>query len=196
MDSGPVLAQRRVPIGPLDTTGRLTTSFAELGAGLLAETLPRWLADEIDPQPQDDSRATVTRLIRKEDGAIDWHLPAVEIWRRVRAYTPWPGAATTLDGEKLHVWRAWPIDGNTDKSPGTVIAPYGKYLPVFDILVDPKPGDRRFRPFPPEASGSAFLVQTGDGLLAVLELQRAGRKSLSSAEFLRGRPGIIGRRLA
>lgn len=195
MDSGPVLAQHRVPIGAFETTGTLTTSLAELGAGLLAETLPRWLTGEIDPQPQDESQATVTRLIRKQDGAIDWHLSAVEIWRRVRAYNPWPGAVTTLDGETLNVRRAWPIEDNTDKLAGTIITPAGKNLPIFNTLVDPKPGDRRFRLLPPEATGSAFLVQTGDGLLAVLELQRAGRRALSSAEFARGRPGIIGRRL-
>jgi methionyl-tRNA formyltransferase len=175
MDSGPVLAQRRVPIGPLDTTGTLTTSLAELGAALLAETLPRWLAGEIDPQPQDDSQATVTRLISKEDGAIDWALPAVEIWRRVRAYTPWPGAATALAGEPLLIRRAWPVDAAPAKPPGTVVA-----LPPS---------------VPPEARAAAFAVQTGDGLLAVLELQRAGRRALSSGEFARGVAGLIGQRL-
>ena len=175
MDSGPVLAHRRVPIGPLDTTGTLTSSLAELGAGLLAETLPRWLAGEIDPQPQDDSRATVTHLIRKEDGEIDWTLSAVEIWRRVRAYTPWPGAATALAGEPLLIRQAWPLVGSSGEPPGTVVA------------LDPN--------VPPEARAAAFAVQTGDGLLAVLELQRAGRRALSSADFARGVPGIIGQRL-
>ena len=175
MDSGPVLAQRRVPIGPVDTTGTLTTSLADLGANLLTETLPRWLAGEIDTQPQDNSRATVTRLIRKQDGAIDWHLSAIEIWRRVRAYTPWPDAATRLTGETLLIRQAWPVDGASGEPPGTVVA-----LPPN---------------VPPEARAAAFAVQTGDGLLAVLELQRAGRRSLYSADFARGMPGIIGQRL-
>jgi methionyl-tRNA formyltransferase len=173
MDSGPVLAQRRVPIGPLDTTGTLTTSLAELGAGLLAETLPRWLAGEIDPQPQDDSRATVTRLVRKEDGAIDWTLPAIEIWRRVRAYNPWPGAATALDGETLQLWRARPLDDTSGGSPGTIVV----------------------GPGPVSSSDAPFSVQAGDWLLAVQELQPAGRRRMSASEFLRGRPGIIGRQL-
>ncbi len=172
MDSGPVLAERRVPIGPLDTTGTLTDSLAELGARLLAETLPRWLADEIHPKPQDDSRATVTRLIRKGDGGIDWNLSAVEIWRRVRAYTPWPGAATRVTGEPLMIRQAWPLVGSSGEPPGTVVA-----LPPN---------------VPPEARAAAFAVQTGDGLLGVLELQRAGRRALSSAEFARGMPSIIG----
>jgi methionyl-tRNA formyltransferase len=171
MDSGPILAQRRVPIAPDDTTGTLNATLAVLGAELLAETLPRWLRGEIEPQPQDDSLATVTRLIRKEDGAIDWSLSAREIWLRVRAYNPWPGAFSTLDGEVLHIWRARPVDGTTGEQSGTVVA----------------------GPFPPE--GVAFAVQTGDGLLAVLEAQRAGRRALPAAEFLRGMPGLIGRRL-
>jgi methionyl-tRNA formyltransferase len=175
MDSGPVLAQVRAPIYPLDTTGTLTASLAELGADLLAETLPRWLSGEITPQPQDDSRATVTHLIRKEDGAIDWTLPAVEIWRHVRAYTPWPGAATALAGEPLLIRQAWPLAGMSGELLGTVVA---------------MPSNA-----PPEAQAAAFAVQTGDGLLAVLEVQRAGRRALSSADFARGIPGIIGRQL-
>ena len=175
MDSGPLLAQRRVPIGPLDTTGTLNTSLAEIGADLLSETLPRWLAGEIDPQSQDNSRATITRLIRKKDGAIDWHLSAVEIWHRVRAYTPWPGAATRLTGETLLIRQAWPVDAASGRPPGTVVA-----LP---------------QNVPPAARAAAFAVQTGDGLLAVLELQRAGRRTLYSADFARGMTGIIGQHL-
>jgi methionyl-tRNA formyltransferase len=175
MDTGPMLAERRVPISPLDTTGTLTASLAELGAILLAETLPRWLAGEIEPQPQDESRATVTRLIRKEDGVIDWALPAVEIWRRVRAYTPWPAASTALAIEPLLISGAWPVDAASGEPPGNVVA-----LPPNA---------------PPEAQAAAFAVQTGDGFLAVLQLQRAGRRALSSAEFARGIPGIIGQRL-
>jgi methionyl-tRNA formyltransferase len=175
MDSGPLLAQRPVPIGQLDTTGTLATSLAELGAGLLAETLPRWLVGQIDPQPQDDSRATVTRLIRKEDGAIDWHLSAVEIWRRVRAYAPWPGAATALASESLLIRQTWPLSGSSGQPPGTIV--------ILPLNV------------PPEARAAAFAVQTGNGLLAVLDLQRAGRRALSSAEFARGVPAIVGQQL-
>jgi methionyl-tRNA formyltransferase len=171
MDSGPILAQRRVAIDPEDTTGTLTASLAELGAELLADTLRRWLAGEIEPQPQDSSEATVTNLVRKEDGVIDWSLPAIQIWRRVRAYNPWPGAATTMGGETLHIWRASPAEGETGEAPGTLI------MPPADLL------------------DAAIAVQTGDGLLIVRELQRAGRKTLSAADFRRGMPQLIGRRL-
>lgn len=175
MDSGPILSQQRVPISPDDTTGTLTESLAALGASLLAETLPRWVAGEIDPQPQDASRASVTRLTRKEDAAIDWSLPAIEVWRRVRAYNPWPGAHTALNGELLHIWRSWPVGAASRETPGTVVAPPAN--------------------LPEPARDAAFGVQTGDGLLTVLEMQRAGRRALSSADFLRGFPGLIGRQL-
>ena len=174
MDSGPILSQTRVPISPTDTTGSITESLAEIGADLLVQTLPGWLSDIIDPRPQNESLATVTRLVAKTDGAIDWNLPATDIWRRVRAYNPWPGAFTTLDGETIHIWASWPLpDAAGTQPPGTVV-------PMTPVLS--------------EAPAAAFAVQTGGGLLGVIEAQRAGRKRLGAAEFLRGMPDLIGRK--
>jgi len=178
MDSGPVLAQRSLPIEDWDTAGTLTEKLTPLAADLLAETLSRWLQDEIDPQPQDHSLATKSPLLKKEHGAIDWSLPAVRIWRQVRAYSPWPGAYTTLDGELLHIWEAWPLPGG-GASPGTVVA----------LREEQQAG------LPPQADRGAFGVQTGDGVLAVLSVQRQGRRRLAAAEFLRGTRDFIGRRL-
>lgn len=180
MDSGPLLAQNEAPVQESDTTGSLGERLAEVGAGLLAETLPRWLAGEIEPQPQDGSRATTCPLIRKQDGALDWGLPATEIWRRVRAYNPWPGAYTTLDGELLHIWQARPLHVDSYARPGTALdldEAWLNELPVEAI------------------NQAAFAVQTGRGVLVPLEVQRAGRRALSAAEFLRGMPGLIGQRL-
>lgn len=165
MDTGPVLARRTEPILAEDTTGTLSERLARTGADLLGETLPRWLAGEVQPEPQDDRLASVTRLIRKEDGRIDWTTPAADVARRVRAYNPWPGAHTTLDDERVTIWLARPLAGASDAPPGTIVP----------------------------APGVVLAVQTGDGLLEVLELQRAGRKSLSAAEFLRGAPDLIGK---
>jgi len=176
MDSGPILAQRRHPIDPEDTAGSLSEKLAVMGADLLAETLPRWLRGEIEPRPQDESLATKTSLLRKEDGEIDWTRPAVEIWRQVRACNPWPGAYTTVAGELLHIWRAWPLAGLAGGEPGTVV-----------LLT------REQRAAVPSAP--PFAVQTGDGLLAVREAQRAGRRALPADEFLRGMPGLAGMRL-
>ena len=180
MDSGPLLAQKEAPVQESETAGSLGERLAEVGAGLLAETLPRWLAGEIEPRPQDDSRATTCPLIRKEDGALDWSLPSTDTWRRVRAYNPWPGAYTMLDGELLHIWQARPLEANSSARPGTVLElgePWMNDLPVEAI------------------NQAAFAVQTGRGVLVPLEVQRAGRRALSAAEFLRGVPGLIGQRL-
>jgi methionyl-tRNA formyltransferase len=176
MDSGPILAQRVHPIDPEDTTGTLSDKLAVFGAGLLAETLPRWLSGDITPQPQDATLATTTSLLRKEDGAIDWSRTAMEIWRQVRACSPWPSAFTHLDGEPLHIWRAWPLDAPPTGEPGAVVAL--------------SPARRSVVPDAPP-----IAVQTGDGLLAVREAQRPGRRTLPAAEFLRGMPNLIGRRL-
>jgi methionyl-tRNA formyltransferase len=178
MDSGPVLAQRRIPIQDSDTTGTLMAGLAEVAAGLLAETLPRWLRGDIQPQPQDDSQVTKAPLLKKEHGVIDWSLPAAEIWRRVRAYNPWPGAYTTVEGALLHVWEAWPLaDG--DRPPGTVT----------ELTPEQRAG------LPGGTGTEAFGVTTGDGILAVLVAQREGRRALPAGEFLRGMRGFVGHRL-
>ena len=179
MDSGPILAQRRLRIELSDTTDSLSQKLAGVAAELLAETLPRWLKDEIAAQPQEAALATRCPLLRKEDGEIDWTRPALHIWRQVRAYNPWPGAQTHVDGQPLQIWQAWPLQGDSGSSPGTVVAL--------------RPEQRT--QLPPDVGPEALAVQTGDGLLALLSLQRAGRKALSAGEFLRGMPGIVGRRL-
>ncbi len=180
LDSGPILRQRSLPISPWDSGGSLGEKLSLLAADLLAETLPLWLAGQIEPRPQDEAQASYTPLIQKEDGAIDWTRPAVEVWRQVRAFNPWPGAATMLDGETLHIWEAWPLpaEGGTGE-PGTV-------LPL-------SPAERE--KLPPEAQQEALAVQTGEGLLVALRLQRAGRRALPAAEFIRGLRDLFGRRL-
>ena len=179
LDTGPILAQEHAPIAPTDTTGALTEKLSLLGADLLVRTLPHWLAGEIQAAPQDASQATACRLMRKEDGAIDWTLPALEIWRSVRAYNPWPSAHTTLAGELLHIWQASPLDSPAGPPPGTVVA----------LTPDQRAA------LPEFAAEAAFAAQTGEGLLAIARVQRAGRRALSAAEFLRGLPNLIGSRL-
>jgi methionyl-tRNA formyltransferase len=179
MDSGPVLAQERHPVTATDTAGTLSSELSEVGAELLAGTLPRWLAGDLTPRPQEDRQATVTKLLKKDDGRIDWSLPAPQIWRHVRAYNPWPGAWTHLGGDLLHIWQAWPLNQDTSGAPGTI-----SLLSPEDI-----PG------LPSEASAAGFKVQTGDGVLVPTEVQRQGRKRLQAADFLRGVPDLAGKRL-
>jgi methionyl-tRNA formyltransferase len=173
MDTGPILAQTPAPITDHDTTATLTVSLAELGAAHLTGTLPRWLAGEITPIPQDGTVATVCRPLTSDDGVIDWSMPAVDIWRRVRAYDPWPGARSSAGGESIRIWSVVPLPASEEGLvPGTIVPMPAAAADIY-----------------PEA---AFAVQTGDRLLAVLSAQRAGRKRLSSRELLRGMPGLIG----
>ncbi len=120
MDTGPTLTTAETAIQPGDTTETLSGRLATLGAGLLRETLPRWVAGELQPRPQPEEGVTYTRLIQKEDGLIDWGRPAAEIERAVRAYQPWPGAFTLWRGEPLRVIKASQVAGQGE--PGQVVA--------------------------------------------------------------------------
>ena len=175
LDEGPILSQRRIAIDPRDTTGALTERLAREGAHLLMETLPAYVDGSLQPRPQDASLASYVSTVKKEDGLIDWTLPAVQVWRRVRAYNPWPGAFTHLDGSVLRIHEAWPLAGESGEPSGTVVA-----LPA--SVEEP-------------ARDAGFAVQTGDGLLAVLRVQKEGRRAISATEFLRGERGLLGRRL-
>ena len=163
VDSGPVLAQRRLEIAPQDTTGTLTAKLSQAGADLLMETLPRWLSRSIAPQPQREEDATCTQLISKADGEIDWKLPAYQIWRRVRAYNPWPGCYTTWRGKRLRINDALPMPGDRGE-PGRVV---------------------------PLDEGEA-AVQTGEGILMLLSVQMEGKKQMCADEFLRGQRDFTG----
>jgi methionyl-tRNA formyltransferase len=180
LDAGPVLAQRRVPISPQDTAGTLTDRLAEEGADLLIEVLPAWLAGSLVPAPQDSSKATYAPMLHKEDGRIDWRLPADEIWRRVRAFTPWPGAFTYLDGQPLRLLETWPI-------PGAVSLAEGDRLAAGTIVQCPSGAEVPAEP--------GFAVVTGRGLLAIVRVQLAGRRALTAGEFLRGQRELMGKRL-
>ena len=164
MDTGPILSQATCSISPQDTRRSLSARLAQLGANLMMDTLPRWLAAEIEPQPQDHSQATYCRIIAKEDGLIDWSQSAVEIWRRSRAYHPWPGAYTFWRGKLLKVLRAealpqWSGEGE----PGQVMA-----------------------------LDEGLAVVTGEGALLLSEVQLAGKRALSAEDFARGQRDFVG----
>ena len=175
MDTGPILARRRLPLSGRETTASLTAELAEQGAALLVETAPRWVRGEIEPQPQDEALATVSRLFTREDGAIDWSRSAVELARQVRALNPWPRAYTFHDGRRLLLLDALPL------TPEEVPVAAGSQ-PVA-------------RSQPGTVVGSAaddLLVATADGWLRVREVQPEGRRPVSGAAFLRGTPGLVG----
>jgi methionyl-tRNA formyltransferase len=176
LDTGPMLTRRATPISDFDTAGTVTDRLAQIGADLLSETVPAWLREEITPEPQDDALATHAPRVEKDAGRLDWKLTAMELWRRVRAFHPWPGAFTTLHGGLLRLHEAWPLSGSGGAEPGTV-------LPLPAGAAEAVPAER---PRP------AFAVQTGDGLLVPLKLQRAGKRPLFAEEFARGERGLIG----
>lgn len=122
MDTGPVLAQAEQMIRKGDTTASLSERLSSQGAKLLVETLPRWLAGEIAPIAQDQlpGEVSLCRLIKKEDGQIDWSQSAAFIERMTRAYAPWPSAYTTWRSEPFKILQATVIQG--EASPGHVVA--------------------------------------------------------------------------
>ncbi len=166
MDTGPVLARAQVPVSAQDTTGSLTAKLSLIAARLLLDVLPRWLRGEIAPQPQDGNEATYSSVLSKKSGEIDWHLSAVDIGRRVRAFQPWPECYTVWQGRQLKIIEAAPLPGEKTLEAGQVVAL--------------------------DRGGAAFGVNTGDGVLGVLRVQLEGKRAMSSAEFLRGQRQFIG----
>lgn len=120
VDAGPILAQVAEPIRDDDTGGALLARLGELGADLLVEALPRWLAGKLAPRRQDGRRATYSRTLSRDDGRADWSLPAVELWRRCRAFQPWPGFFTTWRGRTLKLTRVEPLASRRGNAPGAV----------------------------------------------------------------------------
>lgn len=170
MDTGAIIAQRAIPIGPHATAASLTERLAHLGAGLVVEALPGWLRGEVTPRPQDEALATDAPPLTKALGAVDWAHPAEAIDRQVRAYTPWPGAYTHWRGQPLRLLAVEPYPDAAvsaalppDAAPGTVV---------------------------PADDGAA--VVTGRGLLLLKEVQAAGKRPMRAAEFIRGQRGFLG----
>jgi methionyl-tRNA formyltransferase len=164
VDTGPVLVQAQASINGWDTTTTLTEKLSRIGAQLLIEVLPRWIQGKLVPQKQDNTQATYTHMIDKEAGAIDWHQPATDLWRQVRAYQPWPGSYTRWQGKQLKIIEALPLEGQADV-PGRVILLAGEV---------------------------AFGVETGSGRLGILRVQMEGKRIMTGGEFLRGQRQLIG----
>jgi methionyl-tRNA formyltransferase len=122
MDTGPLLMQEEVAILPEDNAETLSARLADLGARLMERTLRGLEAGTLRPVPQDGSRATVCKLLEKEEGALDWREPAAVIHNKVRAYAPWPGTFTTLHGKRLKVLEGRPFpEAEADAPPGTIL---------------------------------------------------------------------------
>lgn len=165
LDTGDMLVKETVPILPQDTAVSLHDRLSELGGAMLTRYLPALLGQSLTPTPQDDSASTYAPMISKEDGRLDWSHTAVSLDRRLRAMTPWPGAFTFWGDAllKIHTAVVYPIPNQPDTKPGTVWT-----------------------------DNDHILVQTGDGSLALGQIQLAGKKAVSATDFINGRPDFIG----
>lgn len=171
IDTGPMLLKKSISISDEDTTGSLTAKLAELGAEALIEALPLWIQGKLVPQAQDESLASYTSMLRKEDGAINWNISAKAIERQVRAYTPWPGAYTHWRGKLLKIIAAGVLEQPSEENEQT------------------QPGAVSGRT---EQGQKMLAIASGAGTLLVERIQLEGKKAMRADEFLRGYGMIVG----
>jgi methionyl-tRNA formyltransferase len=167
LDTGPMLAARRVDIGARDTAKTLHDRLARLGAELIGETLNALDQGGIREVPQPSEGVTYAEKINKAEARIDWRRDAAQVSRQVRAFYPWPIAETRLNGAQLRIWDAQVCDppAHPDAAAGTATAAPGTVLAAAEDGID---------------------VACGRGVLRILRLQLAGRKSLGAREFIQG----------
>ncbi len=163
LDTGPILRQRSIQSTGMETTGSLTKSLAELGAELLIPALEDWMNGRLQPQFQDESRATYSPLMKKEDGLVCWDQDAETICRHIRAMQPWPGAATMWHDRQLKVLRARSTRDSRSEVPGSVVR-----------------------------HQSDLAVVAGSGIVILEEVQLAGKRALAAADFVHGNSAIVG----
>jgi methionyl-tRNA formyltransferase len=168
MDTGAMLLQEAISITPDDTADTLSPRLAALGSRLLVETIARLKAGTLAPQPQDVSQVTFAPLLKKEDGVIDWALPATALANRIRGLSPWPGAYTTVPGgDRWTIWRARALPELVTQPPGMIVS----------------------------VTHETIHVATGAGVLAVMELQPTNSRRMAVSQYLTGHPIAAGLQL-
>ncbi len=167
LDTGPVYMTESIPVDAGETAGTLHDKLAKLGAHAIVAALSGIASGTLQPKAQAAAGATYAHKITREQARIDWTRPAAEIERAVRAFDPFPGAFSQLDQHVVKLWKAELAEGPTGQ-PGTVST----------------------------VSAAGIVVNCGDGVLRLTELQRSGGKRLPAAEFLRGFPIAAGQRFA
>jgi methionyl-tRNA formyltransferase len=164
MDTGDMLLQHELEIGPAQTAPELARRLSEAGAPLMVDTLLGLSAGTIVPRPQDHSKATLAPILKKEDGCIAWNRAAQEIYNRMRGFAPWPGAYTSFRGQTCHLWGE-PVSKEGSASSGKVV---------------PAPGTLFVQ-------GTNVMVSCGDAtVLRILSVKREGRKEVPAFEFANG----------
>ena len=161
LDAGDMLARVTRPIAPNETSDIVERDLAEMGARLLLEVIDRLETGGVTPEPQDDTRSTYAPRLTKEEGLIDWTLPAAAIHNRVRGLYPWPHAYSYLDGARLILLRTRVGGEAPGRAPGEVV----------------------------DVSRDAIAVAAGDGrVVGIEELQPEGKRAMRAGDFLAGRP--------
>jgi methionyl-tRNA formyltransferase len=158
LDTGPMMLIERVAIEDADTTGTLHDKLAALGATMIVEALRRMEKGELQATPQPEEGVTYAAKISKDEAKLDFSLPADALWRKVRAFNPFPGAQGLANGTAIKIWQAEPVDAQG--APGQVLA----------------------------ADASGIVVACGAGALRLLQLQKPGGKRLAAGEFLKSFP--------
>jgi methionyl-tRNA formyltransferase len=158
LDTGPMMLIERVAIEDADTTGTLHDKLAALGAAMIVEALRRLERGALPSTPQPEEGVTYAAKISKEEAKLDFTLPAVQVWRKARAFNPFPGAQGTVNGTAVKIWNAELADGSG--APGQVLS----------------------------ADAQGIVVACGEGALRLLQLQKPGGKRLAAAEFLKSFP--------
>ncbi|TFZ02018.1 methionyl-tRNA formyltransferase [Ramlibacter humi] len=166
LDTGDMLLTERMAIRPDDTTGSLHDRLAVLGGRLAVEALEMAACGGLVRTPQPAEGITYAHKIEKAQAQVDWSQPAAVIERRMRAFDPFPGASTAFGDEAIKLWRAQAVRADATPAPGTVVA----------------------------VGNDGIDVATGEGVLRLVELQRAGGRRLPVADFLRGLPVAAGQR--
>jgi methionyl-tRNA formyltransferase len=171
IDHGPIITNKKLKIENKKLTfNELFTDLTNLGGNLLLNTLPKWLSGEIKPIPQDETQATYTKILAREDGKIDWQKSAEEIDRKVRAFEKWPGT-----------WCEWSENGNKMRL---------KILKTKVLYLGRAKSETPGLVFLTEQKESA--VNCNPGSLILEELQLEGKNKTSGKEFFRGHPKFIG----
>lgn len=172
MDTGEMLLQKQIEIGPEESAPELAGRLAELGAPLMSQTLRGLAAGTIAARAQSNEGASVAPILKREDGRIPWSLTAPEIFNRIRGFAPWPGAFSTFRGETCHIWGEPVSPENGAENPAT--------------KASAQPGTILMR------QNEAWVQCGGTTYLRLTSVKREGRKQVSAAEFLNGarlRPG-------
>lgn len=170
LDTGPVLLRRRTAIEDGDTGGSLHDRLSRLGGEVLAEGLERLARGEpLPPMPQPAEGVTYARKLEKAEARLDFTQPAVVLWRKVRAFQPWPVAECELAGERLRVHAAIPLDEAAVAALGAAGRPPGSLL---------------------SADREGLVLRCGEGALRLTTVQREGGRPMAAADYLNARPQL------